>query len=215
MTDNGIIKVFLADDHPILRIGLSFYLEKSPHIKIIGEAENGFDAVQKIKEQPPDVALLDIDMPGLSGIEVIRVLRKTMPDLKIIVLSTYTKKEFIQEAMQEGANGYVAKNIKVEELIKIIEDFAAGRSCHSPYLLNQAIKWRQVGASEGNGGLGLTKTEIKVLRSVAEGKTNKDIALGFFVSIETVKTHMQRIFKKLEVGNRMEAVAVARKRHIL
>jgi two-component system NarL family response regulator len=215
MTDNGTITVFLADDHPILRIGLSFYLEKSPHIKIIGEAENGFDAVQKITEQPPDVALLDIDMPGLSGIEVIRVLRKTMPDLKIIVLSTYTKKEFIQEAMQEGANGYVAKNIKIEELIKIIEDFAAERRCHSPYLLDLAINWRQADAARTAEDMPLTKTEVKVLRSVAEGKTNKEIAACFFVSIETVKTHVQRIFKKLEVSNRMEAVAVARRRHIL
>lgn len=210
------VTVFIADDHPILRIGLSMYLESKSNIKIIGEADNGFDAVNAINANTPDVVLMDVDMPGLSGIEAIRVLRKTLPDLKIVVLSTYTKKEYIQEAMQEGANGYVAKNTKIDELAKIIEDLAAGRECHSPYLLNLAVKWRpaQEAGSESPSH-GLTKTEIKVLKHIAAGKTNSDIAEAQFVSIETIKTHVQRIFRKLEVNNRMEAVAVARKEKII
>ncbi len=216
MNETRPVKVFIADDHPILRIGLSMYLESKQHIKIVGEADNGFDAVNAINENPPDVVLMDVDMPGLSGIEAIRVLRKTLPDLKIIVLSTYTKKEYVQEAMLEGANGYVAKNTKIDELIKIIEDFAEGRECHSPYLLNLAIKWRQMQDEGGESGEhNLTKTEIRVLKNMAQGKTNSEIAQINFVSIETIKTHVQRIFKKLEVNNRMEAVAVARKKHIL
>ncbi len=216
MTEVHPITVFIADDHPILRIGLSMYLESKPNIKIVGEADNGFDAVNAINVNTPDVVLMDVDMPGLSGIEAIRVLRKTLPDLKIVVLSTYTKKEYIQEAMQEGANGYVAKNTKIDELAKIIEALAAGRECHSPYLLNLAVKWRptQEAGSESSGH-GLTKTEIKVLKHIAEGKTNSDIAAAQFVSIETIKTHVQRIFRKLEVNNRMEAVAVARKQKII
>ncbi len=210
------IKVFIADDHPILRIGLSMYLESKPHIQIIGEADNGFDAVNAINEQVPDVVLMDVDMPGLSGIEAIRVIRKTLPDLKIIVLSTYTKKEYVQEAMLEGANGYVAKNTKIDELIKIIEDLSAGRACHSPYLLNLAVNWRSTqGTTSESPTHGLTKTEMKVLKNIAEGKTNSEIAEINFVSIETIKTHVQRIFRKLEVNNRMEAVAVAREQKIL
>lgn len=214
MTDVCPVTVFIADDHPILRIGLSMYLESKSDIKIIGEADNGFDAVNAIKANTPNVVLMDIDMPGLSGIEAIRVLRKTLPDLKIVVLSTYTKKEYIQEAMQEGASGYVAKNTKIEELAKIIEDLAAGRKCYSPYLLDLAVKWRP---SEGEDGEdhGLTKTEIKVLRNIAAGKTNSEIAKINFVSIETIKTHVQRIFRKLEVNNRTEAVAVAREQKII
>ncbi|ABA88646.1 helix-turn-helix transcriptional response regulator, LuxR family [Syntrophotalea carbinolica DSM 2380] len=214
MSEAQSITVFIADDHPILRIGLSMYLESKQNIKIIGEADNGFDAVNAINQNPPDVVLMDVDMPGLSGIEAIRVLRKTLPDMRIIVLSTYTKKEYIQEAMMEGANGYVAKNTKIDELIKIIEDFAAGRESHSPYLLNLAVKWRQR-QDDGGAEHNLTKTEIKVLKHIAEGKTNNEIAQIQFVSIETIKTHVQRIFKKLEVGNRMEAVAVARKKNII
>lgn len=210
------VTVFIADDHPILRIGLSMYLESRQNIKIVGEADNGFDAVNAINENPPDVVLMDVDMPGLTGIEAIRVLRKTLPDLKIIVLSTYTKKDYIQEAMLEGANGYVAKNTKIDELIKIIEDFARGKECHSPYLLNLAVKWRPVQEGGGDGcEHNLTKTEIRVLKNMAQGKTNSEIAQINFVSIETIKTHVQRIFKKLEVGNRMEAVAVAQKKNMI
>ena len=216
MSETHPITVFIADDHPILRIGLKLYLESKQHIKIVGEADNGFDAVNAITKSPPDVVLMDIDMPGLSGIEAIRVLRKTLPDLKIIVLSTYSKKEYVQEAMLEGANGYVAKNTKTDELIKIIEDFAVGRECNSPYLLNQAVKWRQMqdGGSD-DFDHSLTKTEIRVLKNIAQGKTNSEIAEINFVSIETIKTHVQRIFKKLGVGNRMEAVALAREKHII
>jgi len=214
MIDVCPVSVFIADDHPILRIGLSMYLESESNIKIVGEADNGFDAVNGIIANTPDVVLMDIDMPGLSGIEAIRVLRKTLPDLKIIVLSTYTKKEYIQEAMQEGANGYVAKNTKTDELAKIIEDLAAGRECHSPYLLNLAVKWSPAQGA-GSESHGLTKTEIKVLKNIAEGKTNSEIAAINFVSIETIKTHVQRIFRKLEVNNRMEAVAIAREQKII
>ncbi len=216
MNETQPIKVFIADDHPILRIGLKLYLESKQHIKITGDAENGFDAVSAITKNPPDVVLMDIDMPGLSGIEAIRVLRKTLPDLKIIVLSTYSKKEYVQEAMLEGASGYVAKNTKTDELIKIIEDFAEGRECNSPYLLNQAVKWQKVkDESSDEFEHCLTKTEIRVLKNIAQGKTNSEIAKINFVSIETIKTHVQRVFKKLGVGNRMEAVASAREKHII
>jgi DNA-binding NarL/FixJ family response regulator len=216
MNEAQPVTVFIADDHPILRIGLKLYLESKQHIKIVGEADNGFDAVNAITQNPPDVVLMDIDMPGLSGIEAIRVLRKTLPDLKIIVLSTYSKKEYVQEAMLEGASGYVAKNTKTDELIKIIEDFAEGRECNSPYLLNQAVKWRQMqDGSSDDFDHSLTKTEVRVLKTIAQGKTNSEIAEIHFVSIETIKTHVQRIFKKLGVGNRMEAVASAREKHII
>ncbi|MDD2335050.1 MAG: response regulator transcription factor [Geobacteraceae bacterium] len=216
MNETPPITVFIADDHPILRIGLKLYLESKQHIKIAGEAENGFDAVNAITSNPPDIVLMDIDMPGLSGIEAIRVLRKTLPDLKIIVLSTYSKKEYVQEAMLEGASGYVAKNTKTDELIKIIEDFAEGRECNSPYLLNQAVKWQKVkDENRDECEHCLTKTEVRVLKNIAQGKTNSEIAEINFVSIETIKTHVQRVFKKLGVGNRMEAVALAREKHII
>ena len=216
MPERQPIRVFIADDHPILRIGLSMYLEKHDQIRIAGEADNGFDAVKAIVETMPDVVLMDIDMPGLSGIEAIRVLRRSQADLIIIVLSTYTKKEYIQEAMREGANGYVAKNTKIDELIKIIEDFAEARESQSPYLLNLSVKWEPEEES-GNGERPqhLSKAEIRILRTIAQGKTNSEIARINYVSIETVKTHVQRIFKKLGVGNRMEAVAKARERNII
>lgn len=216
MNEERTITVFLADDHPLLRIGLGLSLEQSSRIKLIGEAADGYKAVEKIKANPPDVALLDIDMPGLSGVGVIRILRKSLPELKIIVLSTYSDEEYVRDAMQAGANGYVVKNTEIEELIKIIEAFAEGRPGVSPYLLDLAVDWktsrREPGALDG---LSLTNREGQILQYLAEGKTNKAIASLLFISAETVKTHLKSIFAKLEVNNRMEAVAVARENHLI
>jgi DNA-binding NarL/FixJ family response regulator len=216
MENRDQITVFLADDHPALRIGLRLFLEKCVNIKVVGEAEDGFEAVQKITDSQPDIALLDVDMPGLSGLEAIRVLRKNSTKLKIIVLSTYNKREYVQEAMTEGADGYVVKNTRIEDIIKIIEDFGYGRECHSPFLLDRAVRWQH---QENFPGLqdnsSLTKAETRVLRNVAEGKTNQEIASLNFVSIETIKTHVQRIFKKLGVTNRMGAVAVAKQKKLI
>ena len=216
MNKSAKLEILLVDDHPLFRKGVRSLLEARSCYAVIGEASNGREAVEFTRANRPAVIFMDIDMPGLSGIEAIRVLRKTLPDLKIIVLSTYTKKEYVQEAMMEGANGYVAKNTKIDELVKIIEDFAEGRKCYSPYLLNLAVKWQP----KRGGDLDyfehcLTRTEIRVLKYIAQGKTNSEIAEINFVSIETIKTHVQRIFKKLGVGNRMEAVAAAREKQIL
>lgn len=213
MNEGKTITVFLADDHPLTRIGLGLILEQSSRIKLIGEAADGYKAVEKIKANPPDVALLDIDMPGLSGIGAIRVLRKSLPELNIIVLSTYSDEEYVREAMQAGANGYVVKNTEIEELIKIIEAFAEGRPSVSPYLLDLAVDWKTSGRESSElDGLSLTKRERQILRYLAEGKTNKAVASLLFISAETVKTHVKSIFSKLEVSNRLEAVAVAREK---
>lgn len=216
MDEDRTITVFLADDHPLLRIGLGISLEQSSRIKLIGEAADGYKAVEKIKANPPDVALLDIDMPGLSGVGAIRILRKSLPELNVIVLSTYSDEEYVRGAMQAGANGYVVKNTEIEELIKIIEALAEGRQSDSPYLLDLAVDWKNSSreSSELNG-LSLTKRERQVLKYLAEGKTNKAIASLLFISAETVKTHIKSIFSKLEVGNRLEAVAMAREKLLI
>ncbi len=216
MNEGRTITVFLADDHPLLRIGLGLSLEQSSRIKLIGEAADGYKAVEKIKANPPDVALLDIDMPGLSGVGAIRILRKSLPKLKIIMLSTYSDEEYVREAMQAGANGYVVKNTEIEELIKIIEDFAEGRQSVSPYLLDLAVEWKASHREPTEStGLALTERERQILQYLAEGKTNKAIAVLLFISNETVKTHVKSIFRKLEVNNRLKAVAVARENRLI
>lgn len=133
--EKGDTTVFIADDHPLIRFGLRLSLEAVDGIRVIGEAIDGYSAVEKILDTLPDVALVDVDMPGLSGTGAIRVLRRSLPKLKIIVLSTYHNDDYIRETMAAGADGYVLKNVNVDELARIIKSYAARTSISSPFLI--------------------------------------------------------------------------------
>lgn len=200
------IRVFLADDHPLFRAGLRLSFNKTSDIEIVDEAENSFDAVEKIKAKPPDVVLMDVDMPGLTGIAAIRMLHAAIPDLKVVVLSTYNDTDYINEAMRAGATGYILKNVGIDELEHIIKSIHANQSVVSPYLLNLSVEIRP---PENNPLAGLTPREKEVLKCIAQGKRNKDIARELFVSLETVKSHIRNIYKKLDVKNRIEASQTA------
>lgn len=211
MQKNKPITVFLADDHPLLRIGLRLSLDQEPDIEVIGEAADGFSAVEKIKAQSPDVALIDVDMPGLSGIGVIRLLRESFPQMKLIVLSTYRDDHYIQAAMDAGAEGYVLKCVPIEELVTIIKSLCTGQPEVSPYLVNLTYDSKAGGkTAAAEEACNLSVREKEVLVCLAEGKGNKDIAKILHISIETVKSHVKNIFKKLKVKNRVEAVRMAR-----
>ncbi len=208
----GVIRVFLADDHPLLRTGLRLSFHEEEDIRIIGEAGNGFSTVEKIKSNPPDVALIDVDMPGLTGIAVIRVLRRTLAKMKIIVLSTYNDSRYIQEAMQAGADGYVLKSVEVSELKSIIRAFYLGKPVASAYLINLSVA--EVPAVKRKAST-LTNRERQILQHLATGKSNKEIADLFYVSTETVKSHVKNIYKKLNIKNRVEATQMAASLNIL
>lgn len=135
----GDTTVFIADDHPLIRFGLRLSLEDVGGIRVIGEAIDGYNAIERILENPPDVALVDVDMPGLSGTGAIRVLRKALPKLRIIVLSTYHSDEYIRETMDAGADGYVLKNVTVDELAGIIKSYAENTPLVSPYLIRRRM----------------------------------------------------------------------------
>jgi DNA-binding NarL/FixJ family response regulator len=210
MSNERRIKVFLADDHPLLRMGLSLAFQAKDNITIVGEADNGFDAIEKIKTLMPDVALLDIDMPGLSGTAAIRVIRKIYPDMKILALSTYNDENYIREAMSAGANGYIMKTVDIDNLVEIITCFHEGKEIVSPYLLDLGISPRQAAAGIDGQDFCLTKRERQILQCLAEGKDNKQISTCLYLSIETVKTHMKSIFRKLDARSRLEAVMKAR-----
>lgn len=207
-------KVFLADDHPLLRTGLRMSLSQHADIDFIGEANDGFKAVEKIKKNPPDVALIDFDMPGLSGVAAIRLLRKHYPDMKLLILSSYGDRHYIEEAMQAGANGYILKSIDISELVDVIRAFARNEQPMSPYLMDLAIEWENLSGGE-NPDKTLTSREKQILACLARGQGNKDISDSLYISTETVKTHIKSIFKKLDVKSRLEAVLVAKERHLL
>lgn len=216
MHENTAIRVFLADDHPLLRTGLRLSLDQQKDIEFIGEAEDGFSAVEKIKADPPDVSLIDVDMPGLSGIGVIRLLRKSFPHMKLLVLSTYNDDHYIQSAMEAGADGYVLKCVGIDELTRIIKSYWTGKPEISPYLVNlTAAHVTSVKSATSREVADLTIREKEVLTAIAAGKGNKEIAGMLYISLETVKSHVKHIFKKFKVKNRVEAARIAIERNLL
>jgi DNA-binding NarL/FixJ family response regulator len=215
MEQHKPVTIFLADDHPLLRMGLSLAFSAKDNIQVVGESDNGFDAIEKIKTLVPDVALLDIDMPGLSGTAAIRVLRKIFPHMTILVLSTYNDENYIRDAMASGANGYILKTVDIDKLVEIITCFHEGREVFSPYLLDLGIRPQQLANETEDDIYGLTKRERQILNCLAAGNDNKQISASLFLSIETVKTHMKSIFRKLEVRNRLEAVMKARQHRLV
>jgi len=216
MLGNRPMRVFLADDHPLLRIGLRLSLDRQENIEVIGEAGDGFSAVAKIQTDPPDVSLIDVDMPGLSGIRTIRVLRKSIPQMKILVLSTHNDETYIKDAMKAGADGYVLKSVEVQELVRIMESFCEGKSVLSPYLVNLTLDHEaEPTAPESAEVLTLTLREKEVLQAITAGKGNKEISECLNISTETVKSHIKRVYRKLKVRNRVEAGKLAREHNLL
>lgn len=214
MHPDEISKVFIADDHPLFRCGLRLSLNQKENIEVIGEADDGFKAVEKILSGHPDIALIDVDMPGISGIGAVRMLRKAMPELKILVLSAHDDDRYVRDSMSAGADGYVLKSIDVDALIRIIELFCKGEPVLSPYLLNLAVDCSVAGKTDSHHP-SLTSREKEVLKYLVEGQANKKIADNLFISLETVKSHIKHIFRKLDVTNRVEAVRVTTEQELL
>jgi DNA-binding NarL/FixJ family response regulator len=199
------MRIFLADDHPLLRTGLRLSLNQHNDIEIIGEASDGFSAVDKIQANPPDLSLIDVDMPGISGIGAIRILRENIPEMKILVLSSYNDEKYIRDAMRAGADGYVLKSVSTSELVRIIRCFCQGQSIISPYLVNLTLDLKEKEELENSTEAELTEREREILKCIADGKSNKEISDSLFVSVETVKSHVKNLYKKLNVKNRVEA----------
>ncbi len=210
------LRVFLADDHPLLRMALRLSLTEKKDIEVVGEASDGYSAVEKIQAALPDIAVIDVEMPGLSGIRAIRILRRTLPFMKILVLSTYNKEEYIRDAMQAGADGYLLKRVGIDELIRIVRGFGTDQPVISPYLVNLAL-----GFDPGQEQTAepppppLTQREQEVLRGLAEGQSNKEISSRLCISTETVKSHIKNIYGKLQAKNRLDAARRARQLHLV
>jgi len=213
------ISVFIVDDHPLFRTGLKMTLVQESQIKVLGESGDAFEAVEAIHAHPPDVLLVDMEMPILSGVSMIGLLRQSYPDMIMIVLSGHRNAAYVVGAMEAGANGYLLKNISAEHLAEVIHGFAEGRRVVSPYLINLMIQVPTDNTDPLLDGDGpecapslpshLSPREHEVLELMLAGKSNKDIARILRVSVETVKTHVHNILNKLQVRNRAEAIALA------
>ncbi len=203
----NIIRILTVDDHPLLREGIAAILGLQPDMQLVGEAEDGTQAIKIFRELRPDVTLMDLQMPILNGVETIGRIRKDFPDARIIVLTTYAGDVQALRAMRAGAAGYLLKGALRRDLLDAIRAVHGGRRYLSPEIAQQIA----LHSSEDS----LSEREIGVLRLVALGKANKEIAGELSVSEDTVKAHLKSIFAKLNVGDRTQAVTLALKRGII
>lgn len=202
MNENKKIKIIIADDHPIFRKGLRKIIEADNEIEILGEAENGESALKKILDLKPDIALLDIDMPKLTGIQVLKELKKRKVNIKTIFLTVYSDESIFDEAMNLGILGYVLKDSAISDIINCIKSVADEKYYITPslsdFLINLKNKLKRM--EENKPALNrLTKTEMNVLSLLAEGKTSRQIGEKMFISHKTVDNHKANISDKLEL----------------
>jgi DNA-binding NarL/FixJ family response regulator len=206
------IKVLLADDHSVVRKGVREFLEDEPDIEVVGEAGNGLEAVDLAGALRPDVVVMDIKMPGLSGVEATRRIRAEAPDVRVLALTAYDDDPYVFGLLEAGASGYVLKTAESRELIRAIRAVAAGQSALDPAIAPRLIA--RV-AQQGSADETLTDREIEVLRLAARGLTNKQIGHDLAISDRTVQNHLANIFAKLGVASRTEAVTDALQRGVI
>jgi two-component system NarL family response regulator len=201
------IKVLIADDHLVVREGLMVMLEGSGEFEVVGQAFDGQEAVRLAKELQPDVVLIDVQMPGVGGIEATRQIKKQTPDAQVVVLSSFDQDEYIYQSIQAGAKGYVLKDSDLEELLDVVRAASHGESLLPAHIATKLV--RRVSAAQA--GRDLTKREYEVLNLLAGGLRNKDIAKKLSITERTVKNHVTQIIAKMGVKSRTEAVTQALK----
>ncbi|MGB7948828.1 MAG: response regulator transcription factor [Candidatus Binatia bacterium] len=195
------VTILIADDHKILREGLRSLLEKQPGFTVVAEAEDGLEAVDGVKKHKPDIAILDIGMPGLNGIEATRKLRSEMAETRVIALSMHADRRFVMGVLEAGANGYLLKDSAFAELITAVTTVAKGKMYLSPSIAETVVR-SSLEKSDPKGRTAiavLSAREREVLQMVAEGKSTKEIAFKLFVSTKTVETHRKQIMDKLNI----------------
>ena len=200
------IRVMLVDDHTMVRRGLATFLMVFDDFKLVGEAENGVNAIQLCAEVLPDVILMDMVMPGMDGASATRAIRKQFPQVQVIALTSYKEGELIKNALEAGAIGYILKDISADELARVIRAAHAGRATLSPDAAQVLVETANLPPAPG---LDLTERERAVLALMVEGLNNTQIAGRLTVSPSTVKSHVSNILSKLGVSSRTEAVSLA------
>jgi NarL family two-component system response regulator LiaR len=203
------IRVLLAEDHVVVRQGTRQLLEREPDFKIVGEAGDGEEAVRLAKELQPDVIIMDVAMPKLSGIEATRQIKAVLPAVSVLVLTGYDYDEYIFSMLEAGAAGYLLKNVSGDELIGAVRAVYAGEPMIHPTVLRKVMtrfKASPPAPAPVHALSPLSEREMEVLKIAAKGMSNRDIAGELFISERTVQAHMRSIFNKLGVGSRSEAI---------
>jgi DNA-binding NarL/FixJ family response regulator len=210
------IRLLIVDDHPIVRDGLRGVFDGDPGFQVVGEAGDGEQGLARAVELNPDVVLMDLRMPAMGGVEAIRRLRDTLPDIRVLVLTTYDTESDVLPAIEAGATGYLLKDAPREDLIRAVRAAAAGQPVLAPSVAQRLMTRVQApAAAPTRTPDSLTDRELEVLRLVASGATNRESARQLFISEATVKTHLLHVYGKLGVRDRAAAVAEAYKRGLL
>lgn len=199
------IRVMLVDDHAVVRSGLGAFLSAVPDLELVGEAENGEQAVAHCEKFKPDVILMDLVMPVMDGVAATRHIREKNPNMQVIALTSFQEDDLVQRALQAGAIGYLMKNVSARELAAAIRSAHAGRMTLSSEAAQALVRAKE----QANGLEELTEREREVLKWMVEGLNNNEIADRMVVSLSTVKYHISNVLMKLAVDNRVAAVALA------
>ncbi|MBT2738712.1 response regulator transcription factor [Bacillus sp. ISL-7] len=204
------MRVLIADDHHVVRRGLVFFLRTQKDLEIIGEAANGKEAVEQAKLLKPDIILMDLLMPEMDGIQATKIIKQAQPDIKIMMLTSFSDQDHVIPALEAGASGFQLKDIQPDELVTSIKKIISGENQLHPkatslLLANLSNKNKQ----EKNLLAELTKRELDVLKEIANGKSNKEIAASLFITEKTVKTHVSNLLSKLELADRTQAALYA------
>ena len=212
------IRILLIDDHTLFRQGIRTLLSMEPDLEIVGEAGNAMDSVAAAKQLRPDVALMDIGMAGMSSFEATRQIRKERPETKIVFLSMYDDEDYLAECVEIGANGYVLKDSPSDQLVTAIREVHRGGSYLSPRLLTRLVDGFR---EQGNHAVRqprfgtLTNREREILKMLAEGRSVKEIATGFDLSVKTVEAHKFNLMRKLDIHNKAQLVQYAIQKKVI
>ncbi len=205
------IRIIIADDHEVVRVGIKALLQQHPELHVVGEASTGEEAIQQVEVLTPDVVVMDIRMPGMSGVDACRRIVQQFPATRVVMLTSFAEDELLFAAIRAGAAGYVLKRIGSDDLIRTIKSVAAGESALDPAMIEAVF--REVNQSERSKERAifsdLTTQEIRVLALIAEGLTNREIAGRLFLGEGTVRNYVSNVLSKLQLANRAEAAAFA------
>ncbi len=212
---SGRIGVLIADDHPVVRHGLRAFLQLQEDLDIVGEAADGLEAVEQVGKLRPDVVLLDLVMPRLDGIDAIRRIREASPSTKVIVLTTFADDEKVFPAVKAGAAGYLLKDVEPRDLAEAIRTVNRGQGLLHPSIASKLMHEFAGEQDRADTSEPLTEREMDVLRLIAQGKSNRQIAREFVLSEKTVKTHVSNILAKLRLADRTQAALYAVRNHLV
>ena len=201
------IRVFLVDDHALMRQGLVSLLGTRKDIAVVGDAESGETALRKAPRLKPDVIIMDLIMPGMDGAEATRQLKQLLPKVHVLILTSFGTADGITQALDAGASGAILKTVKLPELVEAIRTIASGGKAISPEIQQMLDKTKPIPP--------LSPRQSEILESIARGLTNKEIAAQLEISLESVKSHIKIILEKLGVASRTEAASIAQKKHLL